>query len=59
MDTQKQEKQLELPNIETGFYEFITKDTISFPALKPSTQNLSSENNLRDLQTSFFFLIDG
>tara|TARA_B110000003_G_C16489907_1_gene473048 strand:- start:535 stop:702 length:168 start_codon:yes stop_codon:yes gene_type:complete len=55
MDKQKQEKQLELPNIETGFYEFITKDTISFPALKPITQNLSSENNLRDLQTSFSF----
>ena len=55
MDKQKQKKQLELPNIETGFYEFITKDTISFPALKPITQNLSSENNLRDLQTSFSF----
>ena len=55
MDKQKQEKQLELPNIETGFYEYITKDSISFPALKLSTQNLSSETNLRDLQTSFSF----
>lgn len=55
MDKQKQEKQLELPNIETGFYEYITKDTISFPVLKLSTQNLNSENNLRDLQTSFSF----
>jgi hypothetical protein len=34
MDKQKQEKQLELPNIEIGFYEYITKDTISFPGSK-------------------------
>ena len=55
MDKQQHEKQLELPNIETGFYEFISKEKISFPELDLSTLRLRNDNKFKALQTSFFF----
>ena len=55
MDKQQHEKQLELPNIETGFYEFISKETISFPEMNLKVLGPRTDNKLTVLQSSFSF----
>jgi len=55
MNKEQHEKQLELPNIETGFYEFISKEIISFPKIDLSILKSSNKDKLDHFQTSFCF----
>jgi len=55
MNKEQHEKQLELPNIETGFYEFISKETISFLEIGLSILKSSNKDKLDHFQTSFCF----
>tara|TARA_B110000305_G_scaffold56704_1_gene62712 strand:+ start:650 stop:817 length:168 start_codon:yes stop_codon:yes gene_type:complete len=55
MIKQQHEKQLELPNIETGFYEFISKETISFPEIDIKLLRPRTDSKLTVLQSSFSF----
>ena len=55
MNKEQHEKQLELPNIETGFYEFISKEIISFPKIDLSILKSSNKDKLDHFQTRFCF----
>ena len=55
MDNKKDEKQLELPKIKTGYCIFIKRDAVCFPGLDFKTKKLKVRNELKEYQTSFAF----
>ena len=55
MTNQRESKQLELPDIDTGFYTFITKDAINFPELDLKVAKPAAQNKLEEYQASFAF----
>lgn len=55
MNNYKEEKQLELPKMETGFYEYITKESISFPILDPRIADSKTKIEQKEQQICFAF----
>ena len=55
MDNQKDEKQLELPKMKTGYCIFIKRDAVCFPGLDLKTKNLKVGSEFKEYQTSFAF----
>ena len=55
MNNFKEEKQLELPKMETGFYKFITKESISFPILDFKIADSKTKIGQKEQQVCFAF----
>ena len=55
MNNQKDEKQLELPMMKTGYYIFIKKDAVCFPGLDFKTKKIRDRDESKEYQTSFAF----
>ena len=55
MNNQKDEKQLELPKMKTGYYIFIKKDAVCFPGLNFKSKKLKVKDKSKEYQTSFAF----
>jgi len=55
MDNKKDEKQLELPKMKTGYCIFIKKDAVCFPGLVFKTKKPKVSNEFKEYQTSLAF----
>ena len=54
MNNTNKEIQLELPNIDTGFYHFISKERISFPSLIDNSLTVENKFMQTAHQASLF-----
>ena len=54
MNHTNRETQLELPNLDTGFYNFISKERISFPSLKDNSSSVEDQYSQTAHQASLF-----
>jgi len=55
MNSHNEEKQLELPDMDTGFYTFITKEAIRFPEINQKDIKYAVINKPEEHQVSFAF----
>jgi|TARA_B100001093_G_C26558407_1_gene897577 hypothetical protein len=55
MNSHNEEKQLELPDMDTGFYAFITKEAICFPETNQKDTKYRAINKPEEHQVSFAF----